>query len=579
MYNSNYKEWLYNVSEEEKKELLELHQEEIKERFSMPLDFGTAGMRGIIGLGSYRINNYTVARATKGLSDYINSLGNDACLSGVVIAYDTRLYSYEFALIAARVLAYNNIKVYMFEDVRPVPMCSFAIRYLGASAGIMITASHNPKEYNGYKVYGPDGAQMSPEATNRVVEYINRIEDYFAIDLADVNIKKREEIFEADNLNVSDNIKIIGKSIDKAFFDAISKQSMSKDAIKRQADKLKVVYTPIHGAGYKPVMQILERMNVPVYLVNSQAQPDAEFSTVSAPNPENEDALELAIEYAEAIGGNVVIGTDPDCDRMGIAIKDDNDKFYLLNGNQIGVLLLDYILKRKKELNILPENAAVVKTIVTTSLAKKIAESYGVEIFDVLTGFKFIGEKIKQWEDDGSHTFIFGYEESYGYLAGTHSRDKDAVVAALLFAEMVAYYLDKDISIHQRLNALFQKYGYYVEKSVATVYEGLDGMAKMSEIMTELRKEQITEIAGYKVEFYSDYNVSKTIYWDTKLIEEITLPKANVMYYGLSGGDWACVRPSGTEPKLKIYVSVSEKDKKSAQDKANKIISYMTRFL
>lgn len=579
-YLSIYKQWLSSVNDLDKQELLSIEKDnnEIKERFSLPLEFGTAGMRGVIGIGTYRMNVYTVQRATKGLSDYVLSLGDDAMKSGVVIAYDTRRFSYEFALAAAKVLSYYKINCYLFEDVRPVPICSFAVRYLKATAGIMITASHNPKEYNGYKVYGDDGAQMSPEATAKVVEYINKVKDYFCIPSADVDVNSRKDIIGADNKYINEYVKVVGESIDREYFKALSKLSLSKEAIARQAKSIKIVYTPIHGAGYKPVMRVLEQMGLPINVVAEQAEPDINFSTVSAPNPENQDTLSLGIKLADELGSDVVIGTDPDGDRMGIALRGGDNQFYLLNGNQIGVLLLDYILRRKTETGTLPENAAVVKTIVTTSLANKVVSSYGAKIYDVLTGFKFIGEKIKQWESNNLHTFMFGYEESYGYLAGTHSRDKDAVVASMLFAEMVAYYMDLGITITERLQQIYEKHGYYTDKSVAITYKGLDGMARMAEIMCSLREITINEIAGYNVEFFSDYNKSLTIHKDGKS-EEIYLPKSNVLYYGLSGGDWACVRPSGTEPKLKIYVSVSADSKIQADDKAQAIIDYMSKYL
>jgi phosphoglucomutase len=335
-------------------------------------------------------------------------------------------------------------------------MCSFAVRYLKAAAGIMITASHNPREYNGYKVYGDDGAQMSPEATAKVVEYIDKIQDYFSVYIDKVYTEGRSDIYGADGQYINKYIKIIGESVDNEYFEAISKQCLSPDAVAKEKDNLKIVYTPLHGAGAKPVMRILSKLNLPVNIVKEQAEPDPDFSTLSsAPNPENADALKMGIELADKLHSDVVIGTDPDSDRMGVALRDEKGQFFLINGNQIGALLLDYILRRKKETDTLPANAAAVKTIVTTSLAKKIAESYGVKIFDVLTGFKFIGEKIKEWEADNKYTFIFGYEESFGYLAGTHSRDKDAVVSAMLFAEMTDYYMSVGSSVAKRLKELY----------------------------------------------------------------------------------------------------------------------------
>ncbi len=579
-YIAVYNEWLSKVTAEERAELISIggNDKEIKERFSLPLEFGTAGMRGTIALGTFRMNEYTVRRATKGLADYILSLGAEAMRAGVVVSYDTRRFSYEFALAAARVLAYYKINSYLFEDVRPVPMCSFAVRFEGAAAGIMITASHNPKEYNGYKVYGPDGAQMSPEATAEVVRYIDAVEDYFSVPEASVNVKSRSEVQGADGKKLNEYITVIGESVDKEYFKELSLLALSPDAVKRQAKNIKIVYTPIHGAGYKPVTRILGQMGIPVFTVKEQTMPDPDFSTVSAPNPENEDALRLAIKLAKETGSGVVIGTDPDSDRMGIALKGNDGGYFLLTGNQIGALLLDYICRRKKETNTLPANAAAVKTIVTTSLAARIAESYGVEIFDVLTGFKFIGEKIKEWEADGSHTFVFGYEESFGYLSGTHSRDKDAVVASMLFAEMTAYYLDKRSSVQERLQELYEEFGYFYEKNVATTYKGLDGMERMASIMANLSERKIDEIAGYKVAFKDDYNTSLRMYSDGRE-QVITLPKSNVLYYGLSGGDWVCVRPSGTEPKLKVYVSTSGESASASEEKGKACLQFMSALL
>ncbi|MGI6702035.1 MAG: phospho-sugar mutase [Christensenellales bacterium] len=573
-YINTFNEWLSKVNPDEREELnrIKSDDKEIKERFSCPLEFGTAGMRGIIGTGIFRMNVYTVRRATLGLGLYIGSLGAKARESGVVIAYDTRRFSFEFALEAAKVLAANGINAYLYEDVRPVPICSFAIRHLGASAGIMITASHNPKEYNGYKVYGADGAQMSPEATAEVVKYIDAIKDYFEIKTEKVNIS-HSEIKGKDGVLIAPQIKVIGESVDKEYYDTIYSQCLSLDAVERERANIKIVYTPLHGAGYKPVMRILDRMGLPVKVVSAQVAPDPDFSTVSAPNPENADALKLAIELALEENMDVVIGTDPDSDRMGAALR-EGDEFLILNGNQIGALLMDYILSRKSGKGILPDNAAVVKTIVTTSLAAKIANSYGVKIYDVLTGFKFIGEKIKEWEQDGTHTFIFGYEESFGYLAGTHSRDKDAVVSSMLFAEMVAYNMSIGSSVAKRLKELYEKFGYYYEKNIAITYQGLDGMTRMNEIMTSLRNTEFDTIAGLKVEFFSDYLSSVTLYPDGGKTE-ILLPKSNVLYYGLTGGDWVCVRPSGTEPKLKVYVSACAKSRQSALNKADKIIEFM----
>ena len=572
-YKENYEKWLGSCTEEEKKQLLEIADDdkEIRERFTLPLAFGTAGMRGTIALGISNMNVYTVARATKGLADYVNGLGKEQAERGVVVSYDTRRMSFEFALITARVLAANKIKVRLFEDVRPVPMCSYAVRHTNAIAGVMITASHNPKEYNGYKVYGEDGAQMSPEATAVVVDFIDKT-DYFGIALADVKTCERNEIKGKDNFALNDYITVIGKSLDEDYYTEISKLSLSPEAVKAEGAKMKLVYSPIHGSGYVPVTTMLSRMGIKAEVVEEQKDPDTEFSTVQMPNPEQPDALALGIKLADKISADVVIGTDPDCDRMGVAVRDDKGEFVLLTGNQIGALLLDYILLRHKERGDLPANGAVVKTIVTTNLADKIAKSYGMTVYDVLTGFKFIGEKIKEWEGSGKHTFMFGYEESYGYLSGTHARDKDAVVASMLFSEMVCYYQYIGKKLYDRLQEIFEKYGYFAETSKSFAFKGLDGMQKMADIMEKARKEYFDEFAGIKTVSKLDFKKRVEVFADGKTVP-ITLPETNVIKYTLGNDEWVCIRPSGTEPKLKVYVSVNAKSAKEADERRKAVIA------
>ncbi len=572
-YKENYEKWLGSCTEEEKKQLLAIADDdkEIRERFTLPLAFGTAGMRGTIALGISNMNVYTVARATKGLADYVNGLGKEQAERGVVVSYDTRRMSFEFALITARVLAANKIKVRLFEDVRPVPMCSYAVRHTNAIAGVMITASHNPKEYNGYKVYGEDGAQMSPEATAVVVDFIDKT-DYFGIALADVKTCERNEIKGKDNFALNDYITVIGKSLDEDYYAEISKLSLSPEAVKAEGAKMKLVYSPIHGSGYVPVTTMLSRMGIKAEVVEEQKDPDTEFSTVQMPNPEQPDALALGIKLADKISADVVIGTDPDCDRMGVAVRDDKGEFVLLTGNQIGALLLDYILLRHKERGDLPANGAVVKTIVTTNLADKIAKSYGMTVYDVLTGFKFIGEKIKEWEGSGKHTFMFGYEESYGYLSGTHARDKDAVVASMLFSEMVCYYQYIGKKLYDRLQEIFEKYGYFAETSKSFAFKGLDGMQKMAYIMEKARKEYFDEFAGIKTVSKLDFKKRVEVFADGKTAP-ITLPETNVIKYTLGNDEWVCIRPSGTEPKLKVYVSVNAKSAKEADERRKAVLA------
>ncbi len=579
-YMDTYRRWLDGVDGQDKAELEALAHDdkELADRFTLPLAFGTAGMRGTIGMGTFRMNLYTVRRATKGLASFITELGADAMRKGVLISYDTRRMSYEFALASARVLGAMGVNVYLFENVRPVPLCSFGIGYLGTTAGIMITASHNPKEYNGYKVYGADGAQMSPEHTAKVVGYIDQM-DYFGIEEEAVSVHSRAEVIGLDNVQISDHITVIGAAVDEAYYRCIERLSLSAEAVAKQGKSLRIVYTPIHGTGYVPVTTMFNRMHIPYDVVPEQAMPDTEFSTVKVPNPEQPDALSMGIALADRLGSDVVIGTDPDADRMGVAVRNDRGQFVLLNGNQIGALLMDYVLLRHTERGTLPANAAVVKTIVTTSLAKSIAQSYGVTCFDVLTGFKFIGEKINEWAVSKQYTFMFGYEESYGYLAGTHAKDKDAVVSAMLFAEMVCYYKDKGVSIYQRLQALFAKHGYYTEQSESTMFPGLEGMAVMAQKMDALEHMQIDELAGYDVAYCDNYNARLRTYADGST-RPITLPKSKVMYYALTTGDWVCARPSGTEPKLKVYVSAKGESKAAADQKAKTLIAALkAKFL
>lgn len=574
-YKDDFEYWLSKVNDDEKAELhaVQNNDEQLKRRFAIPLEFGTAGMRGIIALGTSCLNKYTVRRATQGVANFIKQVGDNAITRGVVISYDTRNFSYEFALETASVLAYNGIKVYLYNDTHPVPMCSFAIRYLNAFAGIMITASHNPKEYNGYKVYGADGAQMSPEDTAVVVKYIDGIKDYFSVNSVQINAK-RSQIQAMNNELLQDNIVVIGKGVEDAYFAELAKLSLSPDAVKQVASKIKIVYTPLHGSGYKPVTTILKQMNIPCNVVEEQKEPNGNFPTVAVPNPEQPDALKMGINLAKQLRSSIVIGTDPDADRMGVAIKDNNGEFVLLTGNQIGAMMMNYILMRRKDMGILPANGAVVKTIVTTNLADMIAQSYGMTVYNVLTGFKFIGEKIKEWEGNGKHTFLFGYEESFGYLSGTHARDKDAVVSAMLFAEMACYYESKNIKLYDVLQDLYKKFGYFVEVSKSIAFGGINGMAEMKAVMDKLRNKPINNIAGLPVVKFMDFSKSESKNIDGS-VEVIDLPKTNVLKFMLSEDEWCCVRPSGTEPKLKIYVSVKDATQELAKTKNQNVLGFM----
>ena len=571
-YRKNYEKWVRDISEMrecDREELLKMGNDDnlVKESFSMPLSFGTAGMRGILALGTCRMNVYTVARATLGLARFVLKRGGEK--DGVLIGYDTRNMSYEFAVVTARVLEKNGIKVYLYEDVRPVPMISFGVRELGCFAGVMITASHNPKEYNGYKVYGADGAQLDLDASDELTAVINSIDDYVGIPESNTDLSKLA-ILGRDDYEASQLITVVGKSLDDRFFENIDKLRLSTEAVQATKGKVKIVYTPLHGTGYKPVTATFERMGVDYVTVPEQCIPDGNFPTVITPNPENPEALSMAIRLAENTGANVVIGTDPDSDRMGIALADKNGKMVVLNGNQIGVLMLDYVIRRKKETCTMPNNPACVKSIVTSALAEKIAEGEGCTNVNVLTGFKFFGEKIKLWEQTQEYTYVFGFEESFGYLGGTHARDKDAVSASMLFAEMVCYYSSIGISVLDRLEEIYRKYGYYKDYSSSVMYTGLDGMEKMSAIMDKIRELKVSELGGIKVQYISDFRKGTKEYFDGR-VEKLPQAKTNVVFFGLGDTDWACVRPSGTEPKLKYYISIGEPTMADAEKKVQAV--------
>ena len=545
MYKQLYNEWLSSdlLSEKEIKELEQITDEkQIEYRFGKELEFGTAGMRGFIGMGLNMMNIYTVKRATQGLSEYIKSLGESAKKKGVVISYDTRRMSYEFAYASALVLVSNGIKAYLFSNVHPVPMLSFAVRELKTVAGIMITASHNPKEYNGYKVYGEDGAQMSVEATARVVEYISKIES----PLSDKILcdEKNEKL-----------IKAVPNSIDRKYYKQIKRLCLSPKQVKKVGKTVKLVYTPVHGSGYIPVTTILKKIGIFASLVPEQTAPDTEFSTVNVPNPEFKQTLELGIKMADLKKADVVFGTDPDCDRLGVAIRNDKGEFVALSGNQTGALLLDYVLRRLSESGKLNKKGFVVKSFVSTSLAKLIADDYGVQLIETPVGFKFIGEKIKELDDTGLREYIFGFEESCGYLRGTHCRDKDAVVASMLFAEMICYYSYNNIGIYQKLMEIYDKYGYVFDTNVSTAYSGLNAMKEMNAVVDKLKQVKIDDLAGIKVLAVRDYSKAQRTLASGG-VESINSPLTNAVYYELEGGSFVCVRPSGTEPKLKVYYSL-----------------------
>ena len=555
-YSDIYNNWLADsrLNGEAKAELetIKGNEKEIEYRFGAELEFGTAGMRGIIGYGTNMMNVYTVRRATQGLAEFIKTLGADAMQRGVAISYDTRLKSDEFAKAAAEVLAANNVKAYVFSDVHPVPMLSFAVRCLKATAGIMITASHNPKQYNGYKVYGADGAQMSPEDTAVVVDFIKSNTDYLG---APVPAEEQRRKF----------IKSVPSSVDKKYYKELKKLTLSKRAVKTCGKDLKLVYTPVHGSGYIPVTTILKKIGIKATVVEEQAKKDTEFSTVEVPNPEFKETLSLGIALAKKIGATVVFGTDPDSDRLGVAVKNGEGEFEALSGNQVGILLLDYILTRLKEEDRLPKNAAVVKSFVTTGMAKAMCRQFGVELIEVPVGFKFIGEKIKLWEKDLSHTFIFGFEESCGYLRGTHARDKDAVVASMLCAEMVCYYASLNKTVYQRLMEIYDTYGYVLDCNVSIPFSGLNAMNEMNAVVDKLKTDPVRKFDIYDVVAIRDYSKNTRLDTVTGNASEIGSPITNCVYYELENGSFICVRPSGTEPKLKIYYSVKAHHQSDAE--------------
>ena len=569
MYKKLYEKWLSAdvLTEKDKIELNSIadNDSEIEYRFGKNLEFGTAGMRGLIGLGTNMINEYTVSLATQGLAMHIKALGKDAVSRGVVISYDTRKYSKEFALAAATVLVSNGIKTYIFDDVHPVPMLSFAVRHLNTIAGIMITASHNPKEYNGYKVYGEDGAQMSPEDTAKVVEYINAIGDPLSPEI----------LYHPAKVN---KIIVLSKKVDRKYYSKIKKLSLSKKIVKAMGKNLKIVYTPVHGSGYIPVVTILRKLGISPIVVPEQTTKDCEYSTVKVPNPEYMETLTLAIKMADFKSADVVFGTDPDCDRLGVAIRDDDGKFIVLSGNQTGILLLDYVLKRLKEKDKLSKKSFVCKSFVTTSMAKLIADDYGVELLEVPVGFKFIGEKIKLLDDTGKRKFLFGFEESCGYLRGTHARDKDAVVASMLFAEMACYYSSLGISIYGVLQDLYAKYGFVYDLNESVAYSGLNAMRDMNAVVDKMKTVKIDSVGGKKVLAVRDYSSAKRTSFDGE-VTDIDTTKNNAIYYELEGGGFICLRPSGTEPKLKIYYSLTAKDVESGKELFEKVKKDFNEYL
>ena len=551
-YKQAYENWISdpNVDEETRKELQEIagNEEEIKDRFYQELEFGTAGLRGVIGAGTNRMNRYTVAKATQGLSDYINSM--DLKEPSVAIACDSRRMSPEFADVTAAVLNANGIRAYVFESLRPTPELSFAVRYYGCIAGVNITASHNPAEYNGYKAYWADGAQVTPPHDVGIMECVNKVTDIFS-----PKMMAKEEATEK-GLYVT-----IGSEADEAYMQEVSQLVRENEAVSRAAKDVKVVYTPLHGAGIKIVPELLSRFGFTgLSIVPEQETPDGDFPTVSYPNPEAKEAFALADQLGAEKDADLIIATDPDADRIGMHVRDAEGVYHEFSGNMIGCLMLYYELSRRKEQGTLPEDGYAIRSIVSSRLFDQIAESFGVSVRKVLTGFKNIGAEILKSETEGKGTFLFGYEESYGFLCGTYARDKDACAAALKLCEICAFYKTQGKTVWDAMNEIYEIYGVHMEKTVSITRKGADGMAAIRQTMQEMRENPPKEIGGFPVSGFLDYEKP----------EETQLPKSNVLYFDLQDG-WVCVRPSGTEPKIKYYMGVAAPTKEEAEELVNRL--------
>lgn len=563
-YKAIYEEWLSNpyFDEETKEELRAISgdEKEIKERFYMDLEFGTAGLRGVIGAGINRMNIYTVRRATQGLADYILEQGGAE--KGVAIAYDSRRMSPEFSDEAARTLAANGIKAYRFESLRPTPELSFAVRELGCIAGINITASHNPPEYNGYKVYWEDGAQFTPPHDKGVTEKVMAITD-----LSSVKTMSREEA-EAIGLYVT-----IGAELDDRYIAQVKAQVVNQAAIDRMQDQISIVYTPLHGTGNIPARRVMKELGFEhVYVVPEQELPDGNFPTVSYPNPEAEEAFELGLKLAKEKNADLVLATDPDADRLGVYVKDDKSGEYIpLTGNMSGALLCDYVLSQKQANGQLPEDGQVVKSIVTTNLVDAVAAHYGAELIEVLTGFKWIGKQILKNEQEGKGTYLFGMEESYGCLIGSYARDKDAISATAALCEAAAYYKEKGMTLWDAMVAMYEKYGYYKDAVQAISLKGIEGLEKIQKIMEHFRSNTPAEFAGSKVLSVRDYKADTIRDMASGEVKPTGLPSSNVLYYDLEDQAWLCVRPSGTEPKIKFYYGVKGSSLADADEKSEKL--------
>lgn len=567
-YLEKYDEWCKNpvFDESTKKELLDLegNDKEIKERFYQDLEFGTAGLRGIIGAGTNRMNIYTVGKATQGLANFI--IKEKGQNKGVAIAYDSRHMSKEFSEMAALCLNANGIKTYRFESLRPTPELSFAVRELGCISGIVVTASHNPPEYNGYKVYWEDGAQIVSPKDKEIITEVNNVKNYSEIK----NMSKEEAISKG-------LYNEIGKEIDDRYMEELKKQSLNMDIVKEMSDEIKIVYTPLHGTGNLPVQRILKELGFKnVYVVPEQEMPDGDFPTVSYPNPEDPKAFELALKLAKEKNADVVLATDPDADRLGVYAKDPKTNEYVpFTGNMSALLIAEYVLSEKKKRNLIPSNGAIVSTIVSSNMTGAIAKEYNIKLIETLTGFKYIGEQIKLFEQNNSNEYLFGFEESYGCLAGIHARDKDGIVAVMLLSEAAAFYKKQGITLWEQMINIYEKYGYYRETLATMTLKGIEGKEKIKEIIEKLRNNTIEKIGKFRVVEIRDYQNKTTKNLVTGEKGETTLPVSNVLYFALEGDAWCCVRPSGTEPKIKFYMGVNKDTMESADKKLEELKTAM----
>ncbi|MDY4195175.1 phospho-sugar mutase [Bariatricus sp. HCP28S3_C2] len=562
-YVKRYEEWCTNPyfdadTQAELKAIAD-NDGEIKERFYKDLEFGTAGLRGVIGAGTNRMNIYTVRKATQGLANYIIKAG--AKERGVAIAYDSRRMSPEFADEAALCLAANGIKAYVFESLRPTPELSFAVRELKCIAGINITASHNPPEYNGYKVYWEDGAQITPPHDKGIMDEVLAVTDYTTMKTMGLEEAKAAGLYE-----------VIGQAIDDAYISRLKEQVLHQDAIDAVGKDLKIVYSPLHGTGNIPARRVLKELGFEnVYVVKEQELPDGEFPTVSYPNPEAEEAFELGLKLAKEVDADLVLATDPDADRLGVRVKDKDGVYHTLTGNMSGCLLADYEIGQKKALKGLPEDGYLIKTIVTSNLADAIAKGYNVGLIEVLTGFKYIGQQILGFETSGKGEYLFGFEESYGCLIGTHARDKDAIVATMALCEAAAYYKTKDMTLWDAMVAMYEKYGYYKDDIKSITMKGIEGLEKIQNILQTLRNNPPAEIGAYKVQKARDYQADTIKDLATGEVTPTGLPKSNVLYYELNDDAWVCVRPSGTEPKVKFYYGIKGTSLEDADSKSEEL--------